>query len=383
MESSSNITTVPVTAVLFTFKQEGVVEAAIRSIFEQTVVPAEIILSDDGSSDGTYAVLERMAAEYKGSSEVRLRRSESNQGWFAHVNACMQMAKYPHVLVFAGDDVSKHNRLAVFWDVIQANPGAKLVWSAMERMHPSGELSGKSMGIDRYDLNRLRGVGASQSWHRDLFTYFGDLPHQEAAEDIVLPFRAKLLNGLHYIPEPLVNWRDRDYRDLNREQLDTYYAVRASIFRKNAATIMLDDLATHEQKSGRATSDTRFARERLKILKRSAEAEYGVISEKNGLKRVGVFLCELPSLGRKAGRRIFHNQILRLPSYLDSAFPRTLVKLLPPMVGVFMAIGTLCFGDAALWLRIPVALVFGLLMVEVTRLLLRFIAKFIWKPSEA
>lgn len=374
--------TVPVTAVLFTFKQEAVVGAAIRSIFDQSVAPAEIILSDDGSSDGTYQVLERMAAEYQGPSELRIRRSESNNGWFAHVNACMREAKYPHVLVFAGDDISKVDRLAAFWKVIEANPGAKLIWSAMERMHPSGELSGKSMGIDRYNLKRLRGVGASQSWHRDLFTHFGDLPHVEAAEDIVLPFRASLLNGLHYIPEPLVNWRDRDYRDLNREQLDTYYAVRASIFRKNAAAVMLDDVATHEKQSGGASETTRAARERLEGLKRSAEAEFRVISEKKAWKRLALFLTELPSLGRKAGRRIFHNQILRLPSYLDSAFPRRLVKILPPTVGALTAISTLLCGGVAFWVQLPLALLCGFLMVEVARLALRFVAKFLWKPSE-
>ena len=66
-------------------------------------------------------------------------------------------------------------------------------------------------------MGRLRGVGASQCWHRELFSVFGDLPPVPAAEDIVLPFRAWLLDGLRYLPDPLVRWRDRDYRQLNRE----------------------------------------------------------------------------------------------------------------------------------------------------------------------
>lgn len=374
----SETPTVPITAVLFTYNQEAVVEEAVRSIFEQSLAPDEIILSDDGSSDRTFAVLERLAGSYDGPGEVRVRRSESNKGWFAHMNACMAEAGHLHVLVFAGDDVSKSNRVEAFWQVIQANPGAKLIWSAMERMSPTGELSGKSMGITAYNLKRLRGVGASQSWHRDLFTHFGDLPQVEAAEDVVLPFRATLLEGLHYIPQPLVNWRDRDYRELCDEQLTHYYTLRASKFRKNAAAIMLADLKKHQSKVAMPEVTFSKLKKRLKRLKQSADAEYRVISEKQRLGRFAVFLGHLPALGWKAGRRIFHNEVLRLPSYLESSYPRTLIKLLPPAVGIaaaMMVLLTLPFG-------IPVgalsALLTLFLAMEFTRLGLRYFAKLRW-----
>ncbi len=70
------------------------------------------------------------------------------------------------------------------------------------------------MGTSTFTPGRLRGgVGASQCWHKELITAFGELPPVQAAEDIILPFRASLLGGLRHIPEPLVLWRDRDYRE--------------------------------------------------------------------------------------------------------------------------------------------------------------------------
>lgn len=375
--------TVPLTAVLFAYNQAAVVEAAVQSIFCQTVAPAEIILSDDGSIDETYAVLERMAAAYRGPSHLIVRRSTSNAGWFAHVNCCMAEATHDYVIVFAGDDVSKPHRIESFWRKIQSEPGVRLIWSAMERMHPDGSLSGQVMGIDKYGLKRLRGVGASQCWHKDLFRMFGDLPPVQAAEDIVLPFRALLLNGLHYIPEPLVNWRDRDFREMDRAQLDHYYSLRASDFRKNAAAVMLTDLETRAKAGGLDAARVERLRGQLLRLQCSALAEYQLIREESSLKRLALFCQLLPSLGWKAGRRMFHNQILGLPSFLESAYPRALVKIGPPLFGVlvFAAIFVLAEGVDSLMWALPVAMCVGLLAVEVTRLVLRWLVRIRWRSA--
>lgn len=383
MSSKDTQPTVPLTAVLFAYNQGAVVEAAVQSIFSQTLAPAEIILSDDGSRDETHAVLERLAAGYAGPSRVVVRRSTANAGWFAHVNRCMAEATYDQVMVFAGDDVSKPHRIESFWRKLQAAPGARLIWSAMERMHPDGSLSGQTMGIDHYGLKRLRGVGASQCWHKDLFRVFGDLPEVQAAEDIVLPFRALLLDGLHYLPESLVNWRDRDFREMSRAQLDHYYSLRASDFRKNAAAVMLADLETYAKLPGADASRVPALRSQLQRLHTSALAEYRLIREEGLLKRLALFGRLLPSLGWKAGRRMFHNQILGLPSFLESAYPRALVKIVPPLVGafVFAAVSVFVGSVASLLWVLPVALCAGLFAIEGTRLVLRWRVRLGWRSA--
>ncbi len=98
---SGTAATAPVTAVLFCFRQEDVVEAAVRSIFEQTVQPAEIILSDDASPDGSYDVLCRMAELYEGPAKLIVRKTEGSSGWFAHINSCMALASHEQIIVFA------------------------------------------------------------------------------------------------------------------------------------------------------------------------------------------------------------------------------------------------------------------------------------------
>ena len=52
-----------VTVVLATYDGERFLEEQVRSIFDQTLLPARIVASDDGSTDGTVALLHRLAAE--------------------------------------------------------------------------------------------------------------------------------------------------------------------------------------------------------------------------------------------------------------------------------------------------------------------------------
>jgi glycosyltransferase involved in cell wall biosynthesis len=379
---NGNPATAPVTAVLFCFRQEDVVEAAVRSIFSQTVQPAEIILSDDASPDGSFAVLERLAAEYSGPAKLILRRTEGASGWFTHINACMTLASHEHVIVFAGDDISHPDRIARFAAEIEAHPEARLVWSRMERMTPEARSTGQTMGASSYTPGRLRGgVGASQSWHKELLTFFGDLPAAQAAEDIVLPFRAWLLGGLRHIPEPLVLWRDRDYRSLTREQLGWTYEVRASLFRINASEIIAADLAHYLRKHPERAGELEAVGKRLARETLSVKAEHGTLSKPTRLSRLISLTGNMKVIGFKRARRVWQDQILSLPAYLDSAYPRAVRRWLPRVAGLAAGVAFAVFSQAQLPVRIAVSLILIALVMEVVRMTLRAFAKILWKPA--
>ena len=379
---SGTAATAPVTAVLFCFRQEDVVEAAVRSIFEQTVQPAEIILSDDASPDGSYDVLCRMAELYEGPAKLIVRKTEGSSGWFAHINSCMALASHEQIIVFAGDDVSHPTRIARFAEEISKHPESRLIWSMMERMTPDGKGTGKVMGTSTFTPGRLRGgVGASQCWHKELITAFAELPPVQAAEDIILPFRASLLGGLRHISEPLVLWRDRDYRELSREQLERTYEVRATQFRINASKVIEADLVSYLEKNpGRATElegvKKRLARENVSVT-----AEYEVVSSSSKAGRVAVLLPRLKALGFKRSRRLWQDQILGLPAYLDSAYPRAVRRWLPRFAGLSGSGAVFFLTNVALPLRIVIALLFVPVGMEAIRMLMRWLAKLRWSPA--
>jgi glycosyltransferase involved in cell wall biosynthesis len=374
--------TAPVTAVLFCYRQQDVVEAAVRSIFEQTVQPVEIILSDDASPDGSYEVLCRLADQYTGPAKLIVRKTEGSSGWFAHINTCMALASHDQVIIFAGDDISLPNRVERFAEEISKHPESRLIWSMMERMTPDGKATGKVMGTSSFTPGRLRGgVGASQCWHKELITAFGELPPVQAAEDIVLPFRASLLGGLRHIPEPLVLWRDRDYRELTREQLERTYEVRATQFRINASKVVEADLVSYLEKHPEQATELEGVKNRLAREIVSVTAEHDVISAPSRAGRFAALLPRLNALGFKRSRRLWQDQILGLPAYLDSAYPRAVRRWLPRLSGLTVGVLFYLLADLVFLSRITIAFLLVLVGMETTRMLLRWVAKFRWSPA--
>ena len=88
------------------YRQERLVRASIEAAFAQTWSPLEILLSDDCSPDGTFAVMQEMAAAYSGPHRVILNRNPKNLGITAHVDRIMELTSGDFVVQNAGDDVA-------------------------------------------------------------------------------------------------------------------------------------------------------------------------------------------------------------------------------------------------------------------------------------
>lgn len=91
------------------FNGEATIERALRSAMGQDWPNLEIVVVNDGSTDGTLAVIEKLAAE---DSRIRLVNQERNQGYAASCNRILAEARGAFVAFFDADDVSLPNRLS-------------------------------------------------------------------------------------------------------------------------------------------------------------------------------------------------------------------------------------------------------------------------------
>ena len=101
-----------VTFALFAYNQEKYIREAVEGAFSQTYSPLEIVLSDDCSSDRTFAIMREMAEGYQGTHQLRLRQGQENQGVLGHVLTVSRKALGAILVVAAGDDVSLPSRTA-------------------------------------------------------------------------------------------------------------------------------------------------------------------------------------------------------------------------------------------------------------------------------
>lgn len=97
-----------VTVLLPCFNGEAVVGYALRSILSQTYPALEVLVLDDGSTDGTGAVVAELQAR---DSRVRLSRSEANCGLIPTLNRGIQEASGELIARMDDDDLAAPTRI--------------------------------------------------------------------------------------------------------------------------------------------------------------------------------------------------------------------------------------------------------------------------------
>ena len=102
-----------VSVCLLCYNQESYIEATVRAMLAQTYSPLEIIVSDDCSTDGTWAVLQRIKEKYKGPHQLVIHRNEQNQRIIRNLCTAMNLAHGELIVKADGDDISLPNRVEV------------------------------------------------------------------------------------------------------------------------------------------------------------------------------------------------------------------------------------------------------------------------------
>jgi glycosyltransferase involved in cell wall biosynthesis len=207
-----------VTHFLYGYKQERSIRAAIEGVLAQTYQPLEVVLSDDCSPDGTYRVMQEMAAAYRGPHKVVLNRNPKNLGIAGHVERIMEIASGGFIVENAGDDVSapdRVERLVAAWR--GAGGKALVVHSAKLDVDADGdplemrEIYAPLVGLTPLGMLQRKHalIGATMGWDRAVYDRFGPVSDVAPFHDYPIGFRALLLGGAEavaWLDEPLVRY---------------------------------------------------------------------------------------------------------------------------------------------------------------------------------
>jgi Glycosyl transferase family 2 len=205
-----------VSFLLIAYNQAQQIGDAVRCALAQTYQPLEIIVSDDASSDATFAAIEAALAGYNGAHRVITRRNALNQGISAHLSQVAQMAQGELLFVAAGDDMSapeRCERVVECWLAHGRRPD--LIATDLADMDESGHIHERVSpseldtyrSFDDWLAGRPWLVGAAHTWSRRLFERFGPMLPGAAAEDQIMVLRAILSGGAVSLREPLVRYR--------------------------------------------------------------------------------------------------------------------------------------------------------------------------------
>ena len=257
--------------LMITYNQEQYIADALNSALAQDYPNLEIIVSDDCSSDRTFAIATDIASNYHGPHKIILNRNEPNLGIGGNFHHAYTLSSGEWLFMAAGDDISLPNRCRVVAEAIPKYPRA-LVFGTNNQI-----IDGDKTLRGYYNLaSAPLHLGAVLAWHRKIFSEFPPLDTGNKMEDFPLLTRVFFLNGqLVMLPDIAMYYRvdGHSFTGINR---NTAYKVQLYKLKLNALTTFCVEQRIKELDYARSRWDVKYAdnlRRRFAWMLRSMERE--------------------------------------------------------------------------------------------------------------
>lgn len=282
-----------ISVILPTYNRAGLVGRAISSVLQQTFQDFELIVVDDGSSDGTDEVV-------RGFSDPRIRyiKHDRNQGPSAAKNTGIKNADCDLIAIQDSDDESFPTRLEKEYQAILAlDDHIGVVYSKMlrvsgrrEYLFPSPEYTGHEEDFFHTALGYgvLRIPIGSALIRKQVFERVGLFDERlRAFDDFEFFIRAARSYGFYSLKEPLLTYHASN-DNVSHDAVNAAQAQKR-IFRTHYRDIKPSRvcLARHFQEIGHAYMiDGNFKKGLAFIIK-------GWVRQPADLRTIGVFLAAL------------------------------------------------------------------------------------------
>ena len=176
---------------MLAYKQEGFIAEAVDSALAQDHTALEVLLSDDGSPDATWEIMQERAARYNGPHTITLNRMGQNVGLIAHFNAAVKRARGEVICYLAGDDIAKRDRVTTCAEQLAMRPHLAFVESAYCSfaqtplpLESSAPLGMQEFSLADYISGHAPNLSSStRSFRASLFLEFPDLDPGLSSED--------------------------------------------------------------------------------------------------------------------------------------------------------------------------------------------------------
>ncbi|MDR1759072.1 MAG: glycosyltransferase [Fibrobacter sp.] len=125
-----------VSVLVASYQHASFVEAAIRSVLVQESVNYELLVIDDGSTDGSVKIIEKLALE-----NGFFFLSRENRGLISTLNELAGKAKGKYICTLASDDVMPSGRLAKQTAYMENHPEVPACFGQVRILDAAGNLS--------------------------------------------------------------------------------------------------------------------------------------------------------------------------------------------------------------------------------------------------
>jgi glycosyltransferase involved in cell wall biosynthesis len=224
--------TARVSVVMSAWNAQAVIGRAVESIVGQTYRDWEMVIVDDGSTDGTGRLLEQaVAAEPR----IRVFRNDRNRGLAASLNRGWGESSGELIARMDADDVSLPDRLARQVAYLDEHPDVAILGTAVELV----DVDGRSIGIahrpEWHDELERRMFKETPFFHptvllrREVYETLGGYDERlRRAQDVDLWLRAYRRFEFHNLPDVLLRYTVPSRLPLPSCFWGTYVLARAA-----------------------------------------------------------------------------------------------------------------------------------------------------------
>jgi glycosyltransferase involved in cell wall biosynthesis len=203
------------------YNAESYLAQALQSVLDQTHPVSEVVIVNDGSTDGSLALIQEWAAKYP---ELIRVFDQPNRGVAFTRTEAIRQASYTNVVTLDADDYLHPNAVEEWLRYAKKYPKYKLIYSDYYRINPDGEVTAE-INKSKRRTDPLEGsILPTMLWENvvdgiafvkrapalEVGGYAVEGEHQRSiGEDILLGFRL-LLAGyeIGYLQKPLFYYRD-------------------------------------------------------------------------------------------------------------------------------------------------------------------------------
>ena len=277
-----------VSIIFLSYNHAAFVGDALRSALSQDYPEYELIVHDDGSTDGTRQIVESiLAQEVPRHVRVVIAGDGNNHGLIEAFNRAMRASTGEILIHFSGDDISYPHRLSRTMEVFHAHPDVMLVTSEAQRIDGKGNLLNHPVSAPQEKIYSYASdpehiyanspiLGAAAAYRASVIKNFNPITSGFChAEDNVYWVRALLLGKIFCIRDSLLayrlhgeNFTENEWKWRNGT-IDSLQAAHIEFVRKHSLNFLQWEIdIAHAYRNG--LIDKSRATQALKTAKRDA-----------------------------------------------------------------------------------------------------------------
>ena len=258
-----------ITTIINSYNYEGYIEETLQSVFNQTVVPDEIIVVDDGSTDASCSVIQKYVDKYPDLKFIK----KTNGGQLSAFNAAAQHVTGDLIFFIDSDDIWCSGYIEKIVEIYKTKH-TDFVFCSFKEFGSSNEIVKKydfdvdfcfSVALTAFRKKYIGGPTSTLSIRKNAFDRIFPVMMEEdwrTCADLPLVFGASLAGARkYYCALPLVLYRlheknahkdhfnnqDYSYRlGYNREKLTNYFLNKFNLQENTCANLVKREISMKE-----------------------------------------------------------------------------------------------------------------------------------------